>query len=356
MEKEAEKLIHGGDIYSHRPGNKPLLDFSANINPLGMPPQVRQALVAHIDDYTCYPDPLCRELRKGLAQFHSIQQDWILCGNGAADIIFRLCYGLRPQKALVLAPTFAEYEQALRAVRCQIEYAALNKESDFKINITALCEAVQPDIDMVFLCNPNNPTGIAINREELQHVIKRCADCGAILVIDECFADFLEQEELYSVIPLAAGSKNLVILRAFTKMYAMAGIRLGYMISSNQAILSAVEAAGQPWSVSGVASRCGITALSCTAHVTTTKSYIAKEREWLRQELSALGMQVVPSQVNFLLFRSPFSELAQKLELQGVLIRSCGNYHGLTGDYFRIAVKSREENRRLIAAMRLCQS
>lgn len=351
-----EKLIHGGDIYSHADKKGRLLDFSANINPLGMPDEVKQALVSHVEEYACYPDPLCRSLRAAIGTFHRIPAEDVLCGNGAADLIFRVCWGLRPKKALVLAPTFAEYELALRSCGCEVSYFDLDRAKNFLPDINALCRQLShtEGLDLVFLCNPNNPTGLALKREEVSRIGDACREKGGLLVVDECFADFLEREEEYSVLEDIREGRlsNVLVLRAFTKMYAMAGVRLGYLISSCREALRGIGEAGQPWSVSTVASVCGEAALSCRAHVEKSRLLAASGRAYLTERLALLGFRMFPSMVNFLLFQCPEAGLKEGLEKEGILIRSCANYRGLDGTYFRIAVKSEEDNRRLVETVK----
>ncbi len=344
-------LVHGGDVYSPRDTYQgEWTDFSANISPLGMPQAVREALVGNLDAYACYPDPLCRELCGALSIFHNVPEEKILCGNGAADLIFRLAYGLRPRQALVPAPTFAEYALALEAAGCEYRYVHLRAEDGFFVG-EALWQAVTPSYDLVFLCNPNNPTGRALPRADVLRLAQRCAECGARLVVDECFADFLDEEGAYSVIGDLDAYPNLIVLRAFTKMYAMAGIRLGYLLTSDTSVLDRLRSAGQPWAVSTVASKCGVAALGCTQHVAATRETVRQGRRYLSQEMEKIGLTVYPSQANFLLFRCSDAALPQKLERRGFLIRSCANYPGLDSSYFRIAVRTMPDNQRLLQAL-----
>lgn len=348
----ALSLIHGGDIYSPHPvpEGERLLDFSANLNPLGMPEEIRQALCAHVGEYAAYPDPLCRSLRQALAEHHRLCPEWFLCGNGAADLIFRLAFGTRPKRALIPAPTFAEYAQALTAAGCETIRYVLSEQQDFLLDERFL-KAVQPGIDLVFVCNPNNPTGLITQRGLLERLLERCEQVGARLCVDECFLDFLPEEPLLTVLPLLEKHPNLLVLRAFTKLYAMAGIRLGYGVCSDPQLLSAMARTGQPWSVSTVASVCGIAALGCREHVRRTLKAVPENRAYLKEQLERLGLRVLPGQANYLCFYTTDTKLGEKLEQQGVLIRDCRNYPGLCPGWFRIAVRPMEENQRLIVLL-----
>ena len=345
-------LIHGGDIYTKRRTNTELiLDFSANINPFGMPDSVKNAIIDNIESYTNYPDPLCRELRKSLAIHENINVSNIICGNGAADIIFKITLALKPKKALVIAPTFAEYEEAINLVNGEINYYNLKEETHFSIEADIL-NYITTDLDIMFICNPNNPTGIPMKKEDMFNILAKCKKNNVNLVVDECFIDFLIDEEEYSVSSYLAQYNNLIILKAFTKIYAMAGIRLGYMMCSNMDIVNKINNIGQPWSVSTVASKCGIAALKEVDYVKKTKEYIKENREYLIRKLNSLGYKVFESKTNFILFKTKHTNIKDKLEEYGILIRSCSNYRNLNEEYFRIAVKSEKNNKYFIDCLK----
>ena len=193
------KLTHGGDIYTYKEMFKrEALDYSANINPLGMPRGVKEALIESIDSWINYPDPLCRELKSDLADNENVDNEYIILGNGAADIIFRLVYALKPKKAIVLAPTFSEYEEALTSVECKVQYHYLKEEDGFLLRDDFI-ECISDEIDMVFICNPNNPTGELVSIELLEKILKRCREKDVMLVMDECFNDFIEEPERYTM-------------------------------------------------------------------------------------------------------------------------------------------------------------
>lgn len=345
-------IVHGGDIYSVRQkvGEEPL-DFSANINPLGMPPKAVRAAMDAMQQCTHYPDPLCRDLRKALSQYEGIPEGQIVCGNGAADLIFRIVTAFNPQKALLLAPTFAEYEQALRAGNCSITFFPLQEEEQFVLNNTFL-QSLTPDIDLLFLCNPNNPTGRTIPQRLLDSIWRRCDELGILLVVDECFNDFLEYPEQHTLKGAVREGGTLILLKAFTKSFAMPGLRLGYCLCGDSQLAEKLFSSGQPWGVSIPAQAAGIAALQETGYLERTRSVICRERQWLSQQLAARGLQVFPGEANYLLFRTKGElPLQQRMERRGVLLRPCGNYRGLDNRFYRIAVRSREENGRLLTAL-----
>ena len=181
-----KQWTHGGNIYKY---DRPLLDFSANINPLGMPIGVKQAIIDNIDNFERYPDPYCLELTQSIADFYRVNPDFIVCSNGAADLIFRLALLMKPKKALLVSPTFSEYEKALSFVDCNISHHFLLESNDFVLDDSVL-DSIDCSFDILFICNPNNPTGISVNRDLMLKIAEKCALCDVFLVIDECFTEF----------------------------------------------------------------------------------------------------------------------------------------------------------------------
>ncbi len=338
--------VHGGDIY----GRPVELDFSANLNFLGMPDSVRQAAKEGVDASVHYPDPQCRELRAALSQAEGVPEDWILCGNGAADLIFGLALAEKPRRALVWAPGFYEYEQALHAVGCRVDYLPLRKEEGFAYRAEAL-EAVTPETDMLFFCNPQNPTGQAASAEFVEALLDRCRKTGTLCVADECFLEFLDLEEQFSAKPSLGSMENLFVLKAFTKLYAMPGLRLGYGLCGDTGRLARMKEVLQPWSVSVPAQRAGAAALKETEYVRRTQALVRQERRFLREGIGRLGGRVYGSKANFIFFQGP-EDLAEFCLARGILIRDCRNYRGLGPGCYRVAVRSREENSRLLEVLR----
>lgn len=188
---------HGGDIYSQEVD----LDFSANLNPFGLPEAVRRAAADSLGDCTVYPDSSSRKLTAALAAYHGVPQEQVICGNGAADLIFGLALALKPKRALVTAPAFSEYEQALAAVDCRVSWLDLREQDGFRLNPRELLEKLCGEPQLLFLCNPNNPTGVSIPREDMEWVAGVCRKQGVRLAVDECFCDFLDAPESCSLIP-----------------------------------------------------------------------------------------------------------------------------------------------------------
>ncbi len=346
------EIIHGGDVYTAKEMLKgKILDFSANINPLGLQEAVKQAIINSIEDCENYPDIQNRKLRKAISEYENVAYEHIICGNGSADLIFRLIYALKPAKAMVLAPTFAEYECALQNTQTQVVYHELKEENDFQLTDDIL-EELTPDIDLLFICNPNNPTGQAADSSLMRRILKACSSNQIRLVVDECFMDFVLHSENYSLKAQLTQYPNLFILKAFTKIFAMPGIRLGYALCSDKKILEQISQSGQPWSVSTLAENAGVAALLDKNYVADSKKNVEKERAYLSNSLKEMGIKVYDAKANYIMFRldKPFP-LKEKLFDQGILIRSCENYHGLDGRYYRIAIKNHDDNEKLIKAL-----
>jgi threonine-phosphate decarboxylase len=344
-------LIHGGatEGYMLEYGRQPL-DFSANCNPLGIPASVPAAVLEAAEHADKYPDPLCRRLRAALAEKINVTPKQILCGNGAADIIFRLALARKPKKALVTAPTFAEYALALETAGCEVVYHPLLEAEGFTLTDDIL-RRLTPELDMVFICNPNNPTGLTVPPVLLRHILDACEASGTLLVVDECFNGFLDEPEKHSLKPLLGQYENLLILDAFTKLYGMAGVRLGYCLSGNALLLEAIQNAGQPWAVSSLAQAAGIAALREEQYVQKARALIQSERAYLFDALRDIGIQTPGGEANYIFFRSDMPGLVPRLREKGILIRDCSNYVGLSQGYYRIAVRTHEENAALIKAL-----
>ena len=342
---------HGGDVYSYTEQFKNIpIDFSSNINPRGIPKPVQTAMKEAVNLCIQYPDPYCRQLRTALAGHWGMKPENFFCANGAAEIFYRFVYSIKPRTALLTAPTFGEYEAALGQVDCQIRFHVLEENENFQVTSRTL-EDITPDLDIVILCNPNNPTGCTIQTTLLTDIIKTCQKNDVWLMLDECFCDFLVNADEHSACSWIMQYHKLIIGRAFTKMYAVPGVRLGWCMTTNLALLDMMYQAGQPWSVSVIAQHCGCAALSCTGWEHQSAQWIAKMRQWLYSALQSCGLRVFPGEANYLLFYCDVLELKSLLMHKGILIRSCENYRGLGQGYFRVAVKSLEDNQKLIQAI-----
>lgn len=345
-------LVHGGDIEGFiREYGKAPLDFSANCNPLGLPESARAAIIESLDKADLYPDPLSRNLSEAIGTHLCVSAEGVFCAAGAAEVIFRLVTAFKPKKALLIAPGFAEYELALDTIGCENRFHYLTPENGFVLTESYIDDLTE-DLDMVFLCNPNNPTARVIEPGLLHRILAVCAEKNIVLILDECFIGFLDDPEMRSMKSFLPKYPNLIILGAFTKIYGMAGLRLGYCLTSDLKLLEALRAAGQPWAVSSVASAAGIAAINDGDYIKRTRELLSVEREYLIDGLKSLGINVLGADANFLFFKSPIPELGELCRKKGFLLRDCSNYRGLTKGYYRIAVRPREENSALLEAIK----
>ncbi|MEG0792641.1 MAG: histidinol-phosphate transaminase [Lachnospiraceae bacterium] len=334
--------IHGGDVYT----NETKVDFSANINPCGPTPFMIESLTKCLHLVGNYPDVQCMKLRLGIAKKEQVPLEYVTCGNGAADIIFSLVLACKPKKALIIAPTFAEYEQALTTVNCQVEFYELKEEEDFQLTSRYL-EYLTEELDMIFLCSPNNPVGNTISKDLLIRILKRCEEKHIMFVLDECFVDFLNDYADQTMTAYLEKYSQLFILKAFTKMHAIPGVRLGYGLSGDLKVIKKLERMRQPWNVSLIAQEAGLAALEECDFEEMTRTYIKEQRTYLKKEFKRIKVQFYEPEANFIFLKSKY-DLYELLKNRGILIRDCSNYRGLAKGYYRIAVKKKEQNETLI--------
>lgn len=344
------KYLHGGDIYR----NPAEYDFSVNINPLGMPEGSIRAAREGILLSDRYPDYQGEKLCRAVAGAKGTEPGQILLGNGAAELIYALCHALRPGKALAAAPCFQEYEAAVRSAGGTMLFRDLSEESGFVLE-EGILSAITEETELLFLCNPNNPTGTLAERNLLERIALRCEETGTYFCLDECFLPFLEEEREWTMLGEFKNFPHLIILRAFTKIYGMPGLRLGYAVSADRELLERIRQQIQPWNTSIPAQLAGIAALKDREYLVRTRKLIREEKEYLRRELlDGLAERVYASEANYLFFKSR-PDLKERLLEKKILIRSCGNYRNLTEGFFRIGVRTHEENKELIRRWRLLE-
>lgn len=324
---------HGGDVYR----NPIEYDFSINVNPLGMPLASIQAAHEGIVLTGRYPDYRAEQLCRAIAKAQNIPADRIIPGNGAAELLYALGQTI-PGKALAIAPTFTGYAEAVAAGGGEMCYAGNEQE---------LIAKLDDSIRLVFLCNPNNPTGTLFTREQILRVLAKAEAMQAYVCVDECFLPFLEEEASYSMLPYLAKHPRLLVLRAFTKIYCMAGLRLGYLACGDTELQSRIRAKLQPWNTSIPAQMAGIAALSDTEYLAKTRENLQAERAYLVSRLRELVAEVYDGYGNFLLFRDE-PDLKERMLDVGVLIRVCNDFEGLDDTYFRIGIRSHSENQEFI--------
>lgn len=345
-------MKHGGDIagFQAEYGCRPI-DFSVSLSPLGIPRAVEAAVFASLDRAHEYPDPHCRRLTSALGNMLNLPPEMVVCGNGSADLIERLVVAKRPRRALVTAPTYGGFEEALaRYGGCQVDHYLLHAESGFRV-LADIIDAVHFSTDLVFICQPNSPTGVTVPRPILELLLKRCEEVGATLVIDECFAALTDNPSALYISHLIEEHPALLILHSFTKLFGMAGIRLGYAFSSDTELIAAVSTAGQPWPVSTVAQEAGLAALGCDSYVREFRTLVKRERTFLSVELAKLGVRTL-GEANYLFFDfNDDGKFGRFMRECGLLVRDCSDFQGLRPGYYRVAVREHGDNIVLLAGV-----
>ncbi|MBR1497292.1 MAG: pyridoxal phosphate-dependent class II aminotransferase [Oscillospiraceae bacterium] len=333
---------HGGDV----PDNIQY-DFSVNTNPLGPSPAALAAARGALEHMDRYPDPRCRGLVRAIAEYEGVPERWVLCGSGAAELIYACCAALRPAAAMELSPTFSEYAAAMELWGGAMERCPLSPEAGFLPDAGFPAAVEGSGARVLFLCSPNNPTGRLLPPETAEALLQTCARRGIRLFVDECFLDLAGGEGMKRHLGAFPG---LFILKAFTKTYGMAGLRLGYGLCADEALLEAMARRTPPWNVSSAAQAAGIAALGDREYLERARALIAAERPRLRAALEAAGLRVWPSEANFLLLRGP-EALGAALRARGFALRDCANFPGLGPGWYRCAVRTGEENDALARAV-----
>ncbi|MDE5411994.1 threonine-phosphate decarboxylase CobD [Alkalihalobacterium chitinilyticum] len=325
------------------------IDFSENVNPLGVPKAVLQKWGEYGQTIHTYPDPYASKLREKIALQNNVSIDQLLIGNGAAELILLIANHFRKKKILIVEPTFSEYRDACLAYECEVIRFQLFQYDNWHANVEGLFEAMT-EVDAMFLCHPNNPTGTILDQTILLRLIQRANENDVTVIIDEAFYDFSDAD--ISILPDIKDFQNVILLRSLTKMYAIPSLRLGYLISNSE-IVNKLKKFQQPWSVNGIAQQVGLECISDEQHTIRTRSFIRSERKWLYHVLSQLGYEVSPSVVNFYLLKPKGSNddlkpLIIYLIENGIVPRHTYNFLGLDGKYIRLAIKTRAENDMLL--------
>lgn len=355
--------IHGGNIYeiAQRLSLDPdeIIDFSTSINPLGVSKKAEKKIRESFSAILRYPDTHCSELTRALAEFHGLAEDQILAGAGSTEFIYAIARVLKIQRALVVTPAFSEYENALEScpatADCCVHYFETREEDGFELNVEDLLFTLTRGYDALYLGNPNNPTGILTEREELKKILAQAEREEVSFILDEGFIDFEEEESLKKE---AATSSRLILLRSLTTFYALPGLRVGYMIS-NPEVIEKFRQKKEPWSVNALAQIAAVESLRDAGYRSRTNQFIQQEREHLIHSLRSIpGFIPYPSAANYLFVQLHPSlnltaaELQEKLLLHGILIRDCNSFHHIGPYFFRIGVRSRKENILLLKALR----
>ena len=367
MNKEKTDF-HGGNIYKiFREKNiDKILDYSSNINPYGVPENLKKEIFEKLFVLERYPDPDYIELREKIAEKNNLNIENIIVGNGATEIIFLFMKILSPKKVLIVSPTFGEYERAIKASTLaadslEINYFELKEAENFVLNIKNLETELENNYDLLILCNPNNPTGQFLKLKKLEEILKICEQKNTKLFVDEAFVEFVEDWENESIINSKENKENLFVIRAFTKFFAIPGLRLGYGICFNNNLLKKMLEKKEPWSVNNIADLAGKTVLDDENYIQKTKEWIKDQKKYMHENLNKIeGLRAYKTEVNFILLKIEDNLLEKGLDVKnlrkkmlekGILIRDASNFIYLNKHYFRLAIKDKLNNEKVIETL-----
>ncbi len=345
---------HGGYLKAIGKDGSSIIDFSANINPLGYPAAVRTVLWEHFDEIKHYPDIDCSALRDSIAQKIGHAAHEIMVGNGSTELFYLIPRASKPAKGVVFQPTFNEFAEALRCSGAGVVNCVLKAEEGFRFQYHS--NLFEDDkVEMAFLCNPNNPTGQLVEKTVILDMVKRHP--RITFVIDEAFIDFVDKPERYSVVHEASVLQNLVVVRSLTKFYGFPGLRIGYLVTHRDRV-EKMMAQKEPWTVNTLAQLAALAALADVEFVSRTRDFVFEEQAFLFNGLSQIsGLSPYQPTANYIFIKitrgsTTAPALRKKLLDHGIAIRDCSNFVGLDDTYFRVAVRTREENMRLISALK----
>ena len=339
--------IHGGDIYRNRVNH----DFSINVNPLGMPDAVKTVLYRAVEQCDVYPDREAEKLKNAVSGFLAVPKEYLLFGNGASELFMAVVHGINPQKTVIPVPSFYGYEYVAKAAESEILFYETKEENCFCVT-EELTSVLTEDVELLFLTNPNNPNGGLVDKKLIKALLRHCKEKGIYVVLDESFIAF--SGDGFSMLSEIEEFDNLLLVGSFTKIFSIPGVRLGYLVCKNHQLHARIGRQLPEWNLSCFAQEAGCICAEQTEFIRQTEQYIAKERRFLEEGLREKGFVVFPSKTNFILFYSQ-EPLYERLLEKGILIRDCSNFRGLRQGFYRIAVKSREENEILLRAMEIDQ-
>jgi len=344
---------HGGNIreVAKKYGFSPqqILDFSANVNPWASYFKVEDVLRSNLREIFWYPEPYCEKLTKKISEYLKVDKENILVGNGATQLIYLIARSFTPRRALIVIPTFSEYERALRGVKTELKFLTLKEADNFSIDIQKIIKAAW-GVEIIFICNPNNPTGSFLFKKEILKLRQIAKEKRIILIIDESYIDFKYPEE--SLAREAVKDNHTLVLRSFTKFFAAAGLRLGYAVGKGD-LIDKLRNLREPWMVNSLAQIAGIHLLKNSQYIEKIREAVDKERKFLFEKLFKIkGLKPYPPQANFILIKIKgelsSSDVQDALAKRGILVRDCSNFRGLTHKFIRVAVRSRKDNLKLI--------
>ncbi|MFL8712296.1 pyridoxal phosphate-dependent aminotransferase [Clostridioides sp. GD02377] len=333
------------ELYGKDP--KEIIDFSSNINP-NVLPNLEKYILKGLKECRNYPDINYTNLRENISKYIDINPNFIIPGNGATEVIYLLMKSLKKRLAII-NPTFSEYRRSAKLNNLDIIDLELDSENNFKFDIDIIKNNIEK-FDSLFICNPNNPSG---NVQDLKELVYLLGQYNKMLIVDETFMEFVEDENEYSLVKYIESNKNIFIIKAVTKFFGMPGLRLGYGITSNTNIMDKIYEYKEPWTINSFADILSDFIFEDKEYIRKSKEYYIKERKYILQELrNVKNIKVYDTDANFILikiYKKTSRELKKDLFKQGnLLVRDASNFVGLDDSFIRVAIKSHEDNKILI--------
>lgn len=333
-----------------------IVSFSANVNPLGISYRLKNTLSGQLDAITSYPDREYRELRKCIAEYTNAHLDHIIVGNGSTELISLFIQTQKPKKALILGPTYSEYEREIGLGGGTSMYYPLDEENEFQLDVKDFCKTLNDSYDLLVLCNPNNPTSTAITRKDMRKILDTCLRYGIFVMVDETYVEFAEDEKVISSVKLTNYYTNLIILRGTSKFFAAPGLRLGYAITGNKDVCKAINTRKNPWTINSLADIAGKLMFTDKEYIQKTRALISSERERLYKELSTWeNVKVYKCSGNFMLLKILKEDITSDMLFdhcirRKLMIRNCSSFPFLDQSFVRFCFMMPEDNDRLLAA------
>ena len=354
--------FHGSDLEKieeiYHIKKEDITSFSANVNPLGISPLLRDTLAKHVDAITSYPDREYTQLRKSICAYTGANFENIIVGNGSTELISLFIQTTHPKKALILGPTYSEYEREISLEGGHTLYYPLKEENNFQMDVEDFCRQLNDSLDLLVLCNPNNPTSTAVARKDMRKILDCALQHGISVMVDETYEEFTPEGSKISSIPLTNNYNNLIVLRGISKFFAAPGLRLGYAVTGNPDLLKYINTKKNPWTINSLAEIAGCIMFSDKDYIDKTKALITEERQRMYETLSSWEtVKVYPSCTNFLLVRILREDVTSDMVFdhcirKGLMIRDCATFPFLDSSYIRFCVMSPEKNDELLEAFR----
>lgn len=350
--------FHGSDletvekIYGIR--REDIRPFGSNVNPIGLSPKMKEALQNNIDVLTDYPDRDYTSLREAIHTYTGVDTSHILPGSGGTELIVTFITTVKPKKTIVVEPTYSEYKRDLKAIKSEVIDYVLTEEQQFQLDPKDLCNQIDESVDMVILCNPNNPTSTCISISQIQEIVEKCKETSTFVLVDETYVEFVKDVSVVSAMPLVKKYNNLIVLRGVSKFFASPGLRLGYACTSNDKLLRYIKKHSNPWSVSSIAAYAGTVMFTDTDYIEATRALISQEQSLVCSALKARKtIQIIPPSANFVLLKLMKQGLTSSMVFEhcikkGLMIRDCANFTGLGPEYIRFCFLNPEDDDLLV--------